>query len=201
MKELSHPLARESDADNDTPRPTQWSRLFTELRKDGPFFGLLGIAVGIVQKYSYDHFGGANWGSDLLQEHIPLNSLLILTGLVWALKLLHLPLLPILPRVGSIDRMVLMVAHVESRILAFGSVATLTTFGFALSALCFGAIQPAVIFVVGAAYFSGVTAFAVSPARKAEIKRPGFIVAWVLTWAIPLAFLLMPLTRRLIAEG
>lgn len=199
MKELFPQFARESNAENETPGATQWSRVFTELRKDGPFFGLLGISLGIVQKYSYDNFGGANWDSDLLQEHIAFNSLLILTVLVWALKLLHLPLPRIRPLLGSIDRMVLMVTHVESRIMAFGSVATLTTLGFALSALCFGAIQPALVFLVCAAYFSGVTALAVTPARKAEIKRPGFIVAWVLTWAIPLTFLLMPLLKRITA--
>ena len=201
MKELFPNLARESNAGNEVLSPTQWSRVFTEMRKDGLFFGLLGIVLGIVQKYGYDNFGGKNWGSDLLQEHIAFESLVILTGLVWLLKLLHLLLLRILPRVESIGRLMHMVAHVELRVMALGSVATLTTLGFALSALCFGAIHPGIVFVVGAAYFSGITAFAVTPARKAEIKRPGFIVAWVLTWAIPLAFVLMPLMKRLIVDG
>ncbi|MEE9937485.1 MAG: hypothetical protein PIQ35_27380 [Achromobacter xylosoxidans] len=201
MEEVFPQFARACNANNPAAGLTQWSRVFAELKKDGPFFGLLGIAIGVAQKYSYDHFDGANWGSELLQEHIAFNSLLILTALVWVLKLLHLMLLHVLPRVRLIDRMVHMVAHVESRVMAFGSVATLTTLGFALSALCFGAIQPSFVFVVGATYFSGVTALAVTPARRAEIRRPGFIVAWVLTWAIPLAFVLMPLMKLLITEG
>ena len=51
--------------------------------KDRLFFGLLGIVLGIVQKYGYDNIVGKNCGSDLLQEHIAFESLLILTGVVW----------------------------------------------------------------------------------------------------------------------
>ncbi|MFJ3465527.1 hypothetical protein [Achromobacter spanius] len=158
-------------------------RILPELRKDWPFFGILGFALGIIQKVAYDLLDGANVGSDLLQEHIAFNSLLVLTMLIWAIK--GICILPFGRPAPWIQKIV---DHVEARVLAFGSVAALVTFGFALSALMFGAVHHGAVFLIGAAYFAAVTEAAITPGRKSEMFRRGFIVATTLIWAIPFAF-------------
>lgn len=177
---------------NSTETPTQglWFRAAKEMRKDLWFFGGLGLALGIIQKVGYDHLDGANVGSDLLQEHIPFNTLLSLTMLIWALKGLCL-----LPRARTIRWVEAMIAQVETRVLAFGSVATLTTFGFALSAFIFGGYPHAVIFLVVGAFFGAVTEVAISPAKKSELHRRGFIWALTLVYAVPLSFQVASLVK------
>ena len=38
----------------------------------GPFFGVVGLICGFVQTVGYRYFDKAEWGSELLQEHIAL---------------------------------------------------------------------------------------------------------------------------------
>lgn len=171
-----------------------WFRVSAEMRKDLWFFGGLGLALGVIQKVGYDHLNGANFGSDLLQEHIPFNTLLILTMLIWALKGLCF-----LPRARSIRWLEAMIAQVETRVLAFGSVATLTTFGFAISALMFGGYLHAVIFLFVAVFFGAVTEVAISPAEKSELHRRGFIWALTLVYAVPLSFQVASLVKWALA--
>lgn len=191
MKAISPQISVSDNPHGDVSQfPAPWSRVAAELRKDALFFGLLGLVLGLVQKFGYDNLEGANVGSELLEEHIAFKSLVTLSVLVWAIKLLHL-----LPIARSMRWVAAMVAHVESRIMALGSASTLAIVGFALSALIFGAISHALIFLAGAAYFAGITALAVTPARKHAFKQRGVFIAWTLTWAIPFAFHSFPLVR------
>lgn len=181
------PDAQSSVTNRVQQQPTgHWCRILPELRKDWPFFGCLGFVLGIIQKFAYDYLDGANVGSDLLQEHIAFNSLLVLTMLVWTIKGIG-----ILPFERPAPWVLKMVTHVETRVLAFGSVAALVTFGFALSALMFGAVRHGAVFLIGAAYFAAVTEAAITPGRKSEMVRRGFIVATTLIWAVPFAFWLV----------
>ncbi|KAG0186336.1 hypothetical protein DFQ28_008023 [Apophysomyces sp. BC1034] len=127
-------------------RNTPWMLAATDLRRDFPFFG-------------YHYFDKANWGSDLLQEHIPFNSLLSTVMFLWLAK-------------GMVERLGVnrelpcakaFVAHVSARAVAFASVAAAVIVGFALAAGFFGNFRYTVAFLFFSSYFVSIAEIAANP--------------------------------------
>ncbi len=163
------------------PRPPLF-RVSTELRRDGIFFLPFGFCLGLAQILGYHYLGQAELGSTLLQEHIAPRSLGLITLLVWALRAIaHL-----LTRGQPGPRTQALITHVATRAVALGSVAATITTGAALSALVGGAYPQALVFLVAAAYFAALAEIAITPLRRADIHRPGMLIAWVLMVMVPL---------------
>src|SRR5687768_1159152 len=95
----------------------------------------LGLIFGFIQVMGHRYFDSTNLGSELLQEHVAFNSLLLLTMFVWAIK----ALVASSPKPSKRQTLTALIAHLVTRTTAFGSVATSIVLGFAASAAIFGA--------------------------------------------------------------
>src|SRR5690554_4310315 len=101
------------------PPNTPWLLVSGELRKDAPFFVILGLLCGMVQVVGYRYFDKANWGSELLKEHIAFNSLLLIVIFLWLTKALA----EWLYAKREMPRTKALITHISARAVAFASVA------------------------------------------------------------------------------
>lgn len=152
-----------------------------ELKKDWPFFTGLGFFLGCIQKLSYELFDGANAGSDLLSEHIAINSIFMFTLLLWLLKGLDFFVF----RKFSLWSLEGTISHVSRRVAALGSVAAMSVVGFAAAAATFGAYFHAAVFFKAAIYLASVTEVAITPATRAHTNWWGFGVALSFVISVP----------------
>lgn len=160
-----------------------WFRVATDLRKDGPFFGVVGLICGFVQIVGYRYFDKAEWGSELLQEHIAFNSLLLMAMCLWLAR----GLTEWLPMRWTMRRTKALIEHVAGRAVAFGSVAASVIIGFAVSAAIFGAYAHAIKFAQAALYFVAIAEVAANPLRQAELSK-GYFLALGMVIVTPFAF-------------
>lgn len=160
-----------------------WFRITKDLAKDVPFFGSLGLIFGFIQFMGHRYFDNANLGSELLQEHLAFNSLLLLTMFVWAIK----AAVARSPKLSERQTLTALIAHLVTRITAFGSVATSIILGFAASAAIFGAYFHAFKFAQASLYFASVAEIAANPVRLSEVSR-GYILALAMVIATPFIF-------------
>ncbi|CAM8819561.1 hypothetical protein NCW_03550 [Burkholderia pseudomallei] len=142
-----------------TKRGIPWMLAAKDLRGDLPFFGTVGLVCGVVQWTGYSYFDKANWGSDLLEEHIAFNSLLLTVMFLWLAKV-------VVERLGvnrELPRASALVAHISARAVAFASVAAAVIAGFALAAGFFGAFRHAATFLFFCSYFVSIAEIAANP--------------------------------------
>lgn len=135
-----------------------WLRVSAELKKDFAFFTVVGALCGIVQLVAYNYFDKAAFGSELLQEHIAFNSLMLMTMFV----LLGRGLLLLRAARGTQKESPL-VEHVAARSVAFASVAASVLLGFAISAGMTNAFGHAIKFLQAALYFVSIAEVVATP--------------------------------------
>ena len=164
-----------------------WFRVTTDLRKDGPFFGVFGLICGFVQIGGYRYFDKAEWGGELLQEHIAFDSLLLITMLLWLARGLTEWLT--IRWTMSCTKAVILIEHVAGRVVAFGSAAAWSVIGFAVSVAISGAYGYAIIFAVAALYFVAIAEVAANPfpLPQAELSR-GYDLAVSMAIVTPFMF-------------
>ncbi|WP_338495692.1 hypothetical protein V5F23_16810 [Pseudomonas sp. WP18] len=172
------------------PRPrngmaTPWMLVAKDLQGDIPFFGTVGLICGLVQWVGYQYFNKANWGSELLQEHIAFNSLLLTVMFLWLAK----GLVERLCTTREYPRLKAFVGHVSARAVAFASVAAAVIAGFALAAALCGAFGHAFGFMFFATYFVALAEIAANP-----FFRPGHSRTYALSMGIIIG---MPLSATL----
>ncbi|MFK1437454.1 hypothetical protein ACIU0H_27890 [Pseudomonas aeruginosa] len=162
-----------------------WMLAAKEFKGDIPFFGAVGLICGLVQWVGYRHFDGANWGSELLQEHVAFNSLLLTIAFLWLAK----GLAERLCATRECPRLMTFVAHVSARAVAFASVAGAVIAGFALAAALCGAFSHAFGLMFFATYFVALAEIAANP-----FFRPGHSRAYAVSMGIIIS---MPLSVTL----
>lgn len=160
-----------------------WFRVATDLRKDGPFFGMVGLLCGFVQIVGYRYFDKAEWGSELLQEHIAFNSLLLMAICLWLAR----GLTEWLTMRWAMRRTKALIEHVAGRAVVLGSVAGSVIIGFAVSAAIFGAYAHAIKFAQAALYLVAITEVAANPLRPAEWSQ-GYLPALCMVIVTPFVF-------------
>lgn len=160
-----------------------WLRVAADLKKDGPFFGAVGLICGLVQVVGYRYFDKAQWGTELLQEHIAFNSLLLMAMCLWLAR----GLTAWLTKRWTMPRTTALIDHVAGRAVAFGSVAASVIIGFATSAAIFGAYAHAIKFAQAALYFVAIAEIAANPLRPAELSK-GYFLALSMVIVTPFAF-------------
>lgn len=164
-------------------RPQPWLRVATDLRKDGPFFSVVGLICGFVQIVGYRYFDKLEWGSELLQEHIAFNSLALMAMLLWLAR----GLTEWLTMRWTMRRTKALIEHVAGRAVAFGSVAASVVIGFAASAAIFGAYTHAIKFAQAALYLVAIAEVVANPLRKAELSK-GYFLALGIVIVTPFVF-------------
>lgn len=163
-----------------------WMLVAKDLRNDLPFFGTVGLICGLVQWVGYRYFDKANWGSELLQEHVAFNSLLLTVMFLWLAK----GLVERLCATRERPRLKALVAHVSARAVAFASVAVAVIAGFALAAALCGAFGHAFGFVFFATYFVALAEIAANPFFRPGHSR-AYAVAMGIIIGMPLSVTLM----------
>ncbi|MEW4396952.1 hypothetical protein ACM7HV_30135 [Pseudomonas paraeruginosa] len=158
---------------NGTTAP--WMLAAKGLRDDLPFFGAVGLICGLIQWVGYQYFDKANFGSELLQEHVAFNSLLLTVMFLWLAK----GLVERLCITKECPRLKAFVAHVASRAVAFASVAAAVIAGFALAASLRGDFGHAFGFMFFATYFIALAEVAANP-----FFRPGHSRTYVVSIGI-----------------
>jgi hypothetical protein len=100
-------------------KKSQWMLAGSDVMKDAPFFVPLGALFGLIQLVSYRYFDQANWGSELLQEHIPFHSLaLTIIFLLFAKGVAEW-----LCAKREMVQTKMLLTHIAGRAIAFASVA------------------------------------------------------------------------------
>ena len=160
-----------------------WLRVATDLRKDCPFFGVVGLICGFVQIVGYRYFDKAQWGSELLQEHIAFDSLSLMAMFLWLTR----GLTEWLAKRRPMRRTKVLIEHVAGRAVAFGSVAASAIIGFAVSATIFGAYAHAIKFAQAALYFAAIAEVSANPLRAAEMSK-GYFLALGMVIVTPFKF-------------
>ena len=164
-------------------RTTPWMRVSGELRKDAPFFMTVGLLCGIVQDVGYRYFDKANWGSDLLQEHIAFNSMLLAVMFLWTAK----GLLEWQSGKREMKGVQKLVDHVMARTVGFASVGASVVFGFGIAVTISGAYMHASISLLFCIYLVSVAEVAANPLLgKGHSKT--YLGAMAVIVALPIAF-------------
>jgi hypothetical protein len=140
-------------------RNAPWMLAAKELFDDVPFFGALGLICGLVQWVGYRYFDKAQWGAELLQEHIAFNSMILTVMFLWLAK----GIVERLCEKRKRPRLVALVDHVVARAIALASVAAAVIAGFGLAAALFRAFGHALMFEYFALYFVALAEIAANP--------------------------------------
>lgn len=135
-----------SENNHITSAPWFYSAL--DLRRDALFFVPVGMICAVIQFIGYDYFNKADWGTQLLEEHIPFNSLglmVILLALPWIASKAR-------PSRSPHPRLTAIMKHIAGRAVAFASVSASVTLGFAAIAIFAGAARHTTTFLLFIAY-------------------------------------------------
>jgi len=158
-------------------RPGAWMLAGDDLRKDMPFFATLGLLFGMTQFVGYTYFGKANWGGDLLLEHIPFQSLFLATLFLGAAK----GLWQWQGEKRGMRRLEDLIRHVSERTVDFASPSASIVFGFAMAPALWGAYWHACIFLWCALYLLALAEIAANPLFGKGCSRGyGFAVAVII---------------------
>jgi hypothetical protein len=164
-------------------KPTNsWFLAGKSLREDFPFFCGFGLLCGIVQWISYHFFSDADFGTNLLQEHIAFYTI--------AVSILFLLVAKFFSERSHIERPKLkkLIAHVSGRTEAFASVAFAVICGFAFSALLFLEWIYTLKFLWFSIYFLAFAEIAANPVRMGRSKM--FFPALGIIIGLPIATML-----------
>lgn len=136
-----------------------WMLVSGDLRKDAPYFVTLGFLCGIVQMVSYNYFDKANWGGDLLLEHIAFRSVAFSILFLWTAR-------AVLLWQGDkreMRHLRRLIDHVSDRTVVFASVGASVVFGFAMVPAIWGAYWYAGMFVLCSFYLVCLAEVAANP--------------------------------------
>ncbi|WP_439628265.1 hypothetical protein [Shinella sp.] len=136
-----------------------WMLAGGELRKDAPFFAAVGLLFGVLQYVGYIYFDKANWGGNLLLEHIPFYSLFIANLFLWLTK----GIWEWQRTKREMRRMEALIAHVSFRAVSFASVSASVVFGFAMAPALWGAYWHACMFLFCGIYLLSLAEIAANP--------------------------------------
>lgn len=153
-------------------------KVLPELKKDGPFFTVIGFLCGMIQYGGYNFFDKKQWGSELLLEHIPFNSLLLMIMFLWFCSALLRCSATFLGR-NYLDQLV---THISQRSVAFSLVSTFAVLGFALAVLTFKDYGYGIKFLSASLYFFSLAEIAANPRFEGEhstccLPAIGFVIA------------------------
>ncbi|MFM0016706.1 MULTISPECIES: hypothetical protein [Paraburkholderia] len=140
-------------------RNIPWMLAAKDLLNDLPFFGALGFICGLVQWVGYHYFNKAQWGAELLQEHIAFNSMVLTVMFLWLVK----GTVERLCAKRELSRLTALVDHIVARAVALASVAAAVVMGFGLAAAFFHAFGHALMFEYFALYFVALAEIAANP--------------------------------------
>jgi hypothetical protein len=130
-----------------------WLRVANDLKNDFFFMGL-GAVFGLLQLFSYRFLDQADWGTQLLSEHIAFHSLVGITLILFPMRILQLWFFKkYLYQPFWLKKLI---NHLSSRAVALGSVAANVIFGFAMVPLITGAPKMSVIFIVFSLYLVSI---------------------------------------------
>lgn len=169
-----------------------WLRIAEDLKQDAPFFCTIGLIFGFMQFWGYTYFHGAEWGSDLLMEHIPFQSLPLMAITVWVTKSVTTWLLSRW-RFRHLQRVI---DHLIKRTIAFGSVPACVIIGFAVCTAIYGAYFYAAYFVLAGLYFAALAEVSANPLHRAEWSEANGLAVILIT-VTPVIFVLLPVIKKI----
>lgn len=158
-------------------------KVLPELKKDGPFFTIVGFLCGMIQYVGYSYFDRKEWGSELLQEHIAFGSLLLMVMFLWFFGfLLHWKVT--FPGRNYLDELL---THISHRAVAFALVATFVVLGFALAVLSFKNYGHGIKFLSVSLFFLALAETAAHRPFQGErstcyLPAMGFVIATPFTF-------------------
>jgi len=158
-------------------------QVLPEVKKDGPFFSVVGFVCGLIQYLGYNYFDKAEWGSELLKEHIAFGSIAVLIVFLW----LCCVILRWKPTFLGRDYLDQLVTHISERAVAFALVAAFVIIGFGLAALLFKSYGNAVKFLFAGLYFIALAELAANP-RIQNDKSTCYWPAFGFVIATPFSF-------------
>ena len=155
-----------------------WMIVAGALRKDAPFFGGVGLFCGILQFVGYRYFDKANWGAELLLEHIPFKSILFSVVFLGVAK----GFLEWQRAKREMMGLEGLITHVAKRTIGFASPAASIVFGFAMASALWGAYWHAGMFLFCCIYLVALAEIAANPlfgkgCSKAYSVAVGVIIA------------------------
>lgn len=144
-----------------------WMLISRDLCKDAPFFTMLGVFSALIQVWGH-RYAGSNWGSELLVEHIPFNSLILLILFLFIARFLTKGVYA----KREMPRMKALINHVSQRAVVFASVSASTMAGFTLTAAFFQAgCRPIMMFSWFCIYLVSLGEIAANPLIKGEHSK------------------------------
>ncbi len=166
-----------------TSNPTPWLLVGEDLRRDAPYFVPMGFLFAVAQVAGYDYFGKANWGGDLLLEHLALRSVAVSILFLWAARAV------LEWQRGKREMRYLqdMVTNVANRTVGFASVGASIVFGFAILPAIMGAYWHAGMFLLCSFYIVCLAEVAANPLLGKGGSRahdPAFAVLVVIPFAL-----------------
>lgn len=170
----------------DYSKNSQWMLSGNDLIKDAPFFVPLGMLFGVIQLVSYRYFEQSDFGSELLQEHIPFNSLVLTVIFLLVTKAMT----EWLCVKREMARTKILLTHIAERAVAFASVAASIVLGFCIITAFSGALFHTYISLIFCAYLVSLAEIAANPFLGPGQSKTYSAAIGVVS-GLPLAFLFM----------
>lgn len=164
-----------------------WLYLWSDLRRDATFFVPLGIVSGLLQLIGYRYFHHADWGTQLLFEHV---SLVTLSALGVGLLFLWTLYRRRWPEPQPLTWLMAAMRHGSERAQGLASVGACVCVGFTLVAALSGAGYRLVMFVYFIFYLAGFGEMAANSWRYRPTSR-GLVWLIAITIVAPLIGMVM----------
>ncbi|BEH19468.1 hypothetical protein GTC3P0254_00810 [Burkholderia pseudomallei] len=142
-------------------RHTRWLLTSDDIRKDAPFFGTLGVLIGVAQLVGFRCFHKADWGTKLLFEHIVFDTLIVALIVVWLARIPTEWLR--IERKREFPMLDKLIAHVARRAASFAVTAASVVAGVAAVAALSGSPVHAVKFAFFCAYLLSIGEAVLNP--------------------------------------
>lgn len=142
-------------------RHTRWLLTSGDIRKDAPFFGTLGVLIGVAQLVGFRCFHTADWGTKLLFEHIVFDTLVVALIVVWLARIPTEWLR--IERKREFPMLDKLIAHVARRAASFAVTAASVVAGVAAVAVLSGSPVHAVKFAFFCAYLLSIGEAVLNP--------------------------------------
>lgn len=136
-----------------------WMLSATDLRKDAIFFIPLGIFFGFAQLLGYRYINQSNFGTELFQEHVAFNSMVVITILLWLMK----GIAEWWAYKYKKEILQAQITHITKRLIALASPAASVTAGFSLAIIVSGDYYAAFWSSLFALYCTSIAEIAANP--------------------------------------
>lgn len=150
------------------------------------FWGAIGILCGLVKVIGvigYRYFNKANWGGELLQEHIAFYPLLMATMFL----LIARGLIQWMSKRWEMSYARLLKAHVGNRTIALASVAASVVLGFAIVLALSGAYAQVWLFFLFFLWLVSLAEIAANPLNRSGQSKT-YLAAMTFVGSLPLRF-------------